>query len=166
MMFWKKRIQRQENGKRVVTAYCDAQIILGHQTRRCTCYDTKKFAAWSKTSLSQGEPCDMRVYRGIKSIVRKGSCNSSARESVGEQHCASTTRTNGLYRWQICRCTKKLDPYEKGAYAIVQKFDRMDYVLWPAHQVLVFTDHRNIFFIFAPLALRLEFLQACVILSL
>lgn len=34
--------------------------------------------------------------------------------------------------------------YEKEANAVVQTFDRMDYVSWRAKQTHVFTDHRNL----------------------
>lgn len=44
--------------------------------------------------------------------------------------------------------------YEKEAYAIVKVFDKMDYALWGTANVHVFTDHRNLLFVFAPLALR------------
>lgn len=44
--------------------------------------------------------------------------------------------------------------YEKEAYAIVQTFDRMDYLFWGPQPVHVFTDHRNLLYVFAPFALR------------
>lgn len=44
--------------------------------------------------------------------------------------------------------------YEKEAFAIVKVFDKLDFVLWGRNQVHVFTDHRNLLFVFAPLALR------------
>lgn len=44
--------------------------------------------------------------------------------------------------------------YEKEAYAIVQTFDRMDYIFWGSHPIHVFTDHRNLLYVFAPLVLR------------
>lgn len=49
---------------------------------------------------------------------------------------------------------KNWTTYEKEAYAIVQTFDRLDYLLWGAKQTHVFTDHKNLLYVFAPLALR------------
>lgn len=44
--------------------------------------------------------------------------------------------------------------YEKEAFSIVKVFDKLDFVLWGNNDVHVFTDHRNLLFVFAPLALR------------
>lgn len=44
--------------------------------------------------------------------------------------------------------------YEKEAYAVVQTFDRMDYLFWGSKRTHVFTDHKNLLYVFAPLALR------------
>ncbi len=44
--------------------------------------------------------------------------------------------------------------FEKEAFAIYQTFDRMDYLLLGQQRTQVFTDHRNLLFIFAPLALE------------
>lgn len=49
---------------------------------------------------------------------------------------------------------KNWTTYEKEAYAIVQTFERLDYLFWGAHPVHVFTDHRNLLYVFAPIALR------------
>lgn len=43
--------------------------------------------------------------------------------------------------------------YEKELYAVAQTFDRMDNVFWGWLPVHVFTDHRNLLYVFAPLAL-------------
>ena len=44
--------------------------------------------------------------------------------------------------------------FEKEGYAIVQAFGKMDYLLMGAPNVRVFTDHRNLLFVYAPLALE------------
>lgn len=52
------------------------------------------------------------------------------------------------------RTQRNWTTYEKEAYAVVQTFERIDYLLWGAKQTHVFTDHRNLLYAFAPLALR------------
>ena len=42
--------------------------------------------------------------------------------------------------------------FEQEAYAIFQTFEKLDYLLLDEQEVHVFTDHRNLLFIFAPLA--------------
>lgn len=49
---------------------------------------------------------------------------------------------------------KNWSTFEKEAYAVVQTFKRMDYLLWGAKQTHVYTDHKNLLYVFAPLALR------------
>lgn len=44
--------------------------------------------------------------------------------------------------------------YKNEAYATVQKFARMNYLFWNLQPVHFFTDHKNILYVFAPLALR------------
>jgi len=44
--------------------------------------------------------------------------------------------------------------YEKEAYAIVMAFKKMDYALIAAEDVSVFTDHRNLLYVFHPQALN------------
>eukprot|EP00171_Calliarthron_tuberculosum_P002686 IDg2686t1 len=44
--------------------------------------------------------------------------------------------------------------FEKEAFAIYQTFERMDYLLLGQKRTHIFTDHRNLLFIFAPLALE------------
>lgn len=43
---------------------------------------------------------------------------------------------------------------QKEAYAIVQTFDRMDYLFWGSQPVQIFTGHRNLLYVSAPKALR------------
>jgi len=44
--------------------------------------------------------------------------------------------------------------FEKEAYAIFQTFEKLDYMLLGHARVHVFTDHRNLLFVFAPLVLE------------
>lgn len=44
--------------------------------------------------------------------------------------------------------------FEKESFAIFQTFERMDYMLETQNRIHVFTDHRNLLFVFAPLALE------------
>ena len=44
--------------------------------------------------------------------------------------------------------------FEKEAFAIFQTFERMDYLLQSQRRTHIFTDHRNLLFVFAPLALE------------
>ena len=44
--------------------------------------------------------------------------------------------------------------FEKEAFAIFQSFAKLDYMLLGHGLVHVFTDHRNLLFVFAPLALE------------
>ena len=44
--------------------------------------------------------------------------------------------------------------FEKEGFAIFQSFDKLDYLLTSGRQAHVFTDHRNLLFVFAPLALE------------
>lgn len=44
--------------------------------------------------------------------------------------------------------------FEKEAFAIFQTFSKMDYLFLGEQRVHVFTDHRNLLFVFAPLALE------------
>lgn len=43
---------------------------------------------------------------------------------------------------------------EMESFAIVKEFERMDYILWGPNPVRIFTDHKNLLYVFAPLALR------------
>ena len=44
--------------------------------------------------------------------------------------------------------------FEKEAYAIFQTFEKLDYLLMSSKPCHVFTDHRNLLFVFAPLSLE------------
>ena len=44
--------------------------------------------------------------------------------------------------------------FEKEGFAIFQTFDKVDYLMQTQKSVRVFTDHRNLLFVFAPLALE------------
>ena len=44
--------------------------------------------------------------------------------------------------------------FEQEGYAIFQVFEKVDYLLLTERPVHVFTDHRNLFFVFAPLAME------------
>ena len=44
--------------------------------------------------------------------------------------------------------------FEKEAYAIFQTFEKLDYLFQGHQRTLVFTDHRNLLFIFGPLSLK------------
>lgn len=44
--------------------------------------------------------------------------------------------------------------YEKEAYTIVQAFKQMNYLQFSAQPVHVFTDHRNLRYVFVPIAIR------------
>lgn len=50
------------------------------------------------------------------------------------------------------QCSWKI--FERRAFKIVQTFDRMDYLYWRLQPEHVFTGHRNILHVFAPLVLR------------
>lgn len=52
------------------------------------------------------------------------------------------------------KAQKNWTTYEKEAYAVVQTFDRLDYLFWGSGQNHVFTNHKNLLYVFAPLALR------------
>lgn len=49
---------------------------------------------------------------------------------------------------------KNWTTYEKEGLAIVKVFEKMDYQLWGPSPVRIYRDHRNLLFVFAPLALR------------
>lgn len=55
---------------------------------------------------------------------------------------------------QFAGAQRNWTTYEKEAFAIVKVFDKLDYVLLGVENVHIFTDHRNLLFVFAPLALR------------
>lgn len=44
--------------------------------------------------------------------------------------------------------------FEKEAYAIFQTFEKLDYILMSSELTHIYTDHRNLLFVFAPLALQ------------
>lgn len=44
--------------------------------------------------------------------------------------------------------------FDKEAYSIFQAFERMDYMLICENDIHLFTDHRNLLFVFNPLAMR------------
>ena len=44
--------------------------------------------------------------------------------------------------------------FEKEGFAISQSFDKLDYILMSGRPAHVFTDHTNLLFVFAPLALE------------
>lgn len=59
-----------------------------------------------------------------------------------------------LFRGSFTGAQKNCTGYEKEAGAIMQTFALMDYFLWGALPVHVFTDYRNLLYVFAPLALH------------
>lgn len=44
--------------------------------------------------------------------------------------------------------------YEKEVYAIVQTFDTLDYLLWRGKQIHVFTDHKNLLYLFTTMTFK------------
>lgn len=51
--------------------------------------------------------------------------------------------------------------YEE-TFAIVKDFGRTEYILWGLNQVKIYTDHRNLLFVFAPLVLRVNSHGSCL----
>ena len=49
---------------------------------------------------------------------------------------------------------KNWSNFEQEGFAIYQAFKKLDYLFYHDHPVHVFTDHRNLLFVFAPLALE------------
>lgn len=71
-------------------------------------------------------------------------------KKVGEQQHEPMAFLGGRFTG----AQKNWTTYEKEAYAIVQTFDRLDYLFWGTTRTHIFTDHKNLLYVFAPLALR------------
>lgn len=71
-------------------------------------------------------------------------------KKIGEQHHEPMAFLGGRF----AGAQRNWSTYEKEGYDIVQTFGRLDYLFWGAMQTHVFTDHRNLLYVFAPLALR------------
>lgn len=58
---------------------------------------------------------------------------------------------------------KNLTNFEKEAYAIVEIFDRMDYLLSGGQPVHIFTDHGTLFYVFGRLGLNSKLAEICTL---
>lgn len=62
----------------------------------------------------------------------------------------ATAKAFSLLGGKFPSAQENLTTYEKEAFAIVKVFEKMYYVLWGVNPVIIYTDHRNVLFVFVP----------------
>ena len=86
-----------------------------------------------------------RYWSGVVSQVAPDDLRKRASEQVHEPL--------GFVGGEFTKAELNWSTFEKEGYAIYRTFDKLDYLMMGEQPVHVFTDHRNLLYVFAPCAL-------------
>jgi len=89
-------------------------------------------------------------------------CDTDAERRLGLGFLGAETRTSGISQWNFLRSQKHWSVIEKEAFRIVEAVERLRHLLLRDEGIRLFTDHRNLIYVFDPILRDKDFKKQAV----